>query len=255
MKRGILILATVTLLLGGSEQLHAGIFTQVDFSNQANFTWGGTDVIPAPGEPTTVHLPGAPVGVTTLGGIPFNIITNANGKEAWAAATAAAGGDSVVNITMSVNIVGATDVYTLINTWWGQPGTNASLVFTGSGGANYTKDLYGDVDIRDYNQAGWTNSINGSTTTQVFDGVSNWGAQGRLDMQHIVLPTEFASQTLTSIQLVDAGRNAFQRTVLDGVTVFSEAQSVPEPGSLTLFGLGALGLAIARRRRACDRAS
>jgi hypothetical protein len=248
MKRMTLMLAVLTLLLGGKE-LSADQITQVDFSNQANFTWGGLDQIPAPGEPVAVHLPGAPVGVTTLGGIPFNIISNADGKEAWAAGVAAAGGDSVVSITMNENVFGATNVYTLINTWWGTPGTYASLIFTGSGGAIYTKDLVGNSDIRDYNQATWLNSINGTTTTQVFDGISNWGAQGRLDMQHIALPGEFASQSLISIQLVDSGRSGFQRTVLDGVTIFSnDVQSAPVPSSLSLLGIGALCLAVGRRR-------
>ena len=38
-------------------------------------------------------------------------------------------------------------------------------------------------------------------------------------MQHIVLPDEFADQTLSTIKLVDNGRWGFQRVVLDGVTV------------------------------------
>ncbi len=243
----------LTLLLGGNEQLSAGMFTQVDFSNQANFTWGGTDWIPEPGEPVVVHLPGAPVGVTTLGGIPFNIISNANGKEAWAAGVAAAGLPGTQSITMNMNVFGVTDVYTLINTWWGQPGTYASLVFTGTGGASYTKDLYGDLDIRDYNQDGWVNSINGTTTTEVFTGTSNWGAEGRLDMQHVILPSEFASQSLLSIELVDVGQNGVQRTVLDGVTVYSNVQSVPEPTSMALLGLASLGgIGLRLRRKAQD---
>ena len=44
-------------------------------------------------------------------------------------------------------------------------------------------------------------------------------------MQDISLPAAFATQTLTSIQLVDNGGPSFQRTILDGVTV----ESVPEP--------------------------
>jgi hypothetical protein len=40
-------------------------------------------------------------------------------------------------------------------------------------------------------------------------------------MQQIALPASFASQTLTTIQLVDTGNTGVQRTVLDGVTVVS----------------------------------
>jgi hypothetical protein len=40
-------------------------------------------------------------------------------------------------------------------------------------------------------------------------------------MQHIVLPTAFATQALASIQLIDSGATGVQRTILDGVTVAS----------------------------------
>jgi VCBS repeat-containing protein len=42
---------------------------------------------------------------------------------------------------------------------------------------------------------------------------------GVLDMQQIVLPAAFATQTLVSIQLIDDGATDVQRTILDGVTV------------------------------------
>ena len=130
---------------------------------------------------------------------------------------------------MGMSLYGVTNVYTLINTWDGQSGPDpyAWLTFIGTGGASYTKLLVGNVDIRDYNNDGDTNSINGTTTTNVFNVYpDNIGSQGRLDMQSIALPSAFATQQLTSIQLIDYGGPNFQRSVLDGVTI----SSVPEPG-------------------------
>ena len=90
------------------------------------------------------------------------------------------------------------------------------------GGATYTKNLVGGVDIRDYNGATWENNINGTTTVNVFGCPSdNWGSPGRLDMQKIALPPEFATQTLVSIELLTTCGPAFQRVVLDGLTVES----------------------------------
>ena len=105
------------------------------------------------GEATGTRLPGAPVGRVTLGGVPFDIASNPNGKQAWHADIAAGGGGGQVGITLPVNVFGATEVYSLINTWCGQAGPDAYawLVFTGSGGATYTKNLIGGVDICDYN--------------------------------------------------------------------------------------------------------
>jgi hypothetical protein len=227
-----------------------GAFYAVDFSSQANWTWSGVDHLPLT-TLTGVFLPGAPTGVTTLGGIPFNITSNAAGKQAWGAATAAGGGPNVVSITIDVNVYGVTDVYTLINTFCGQPGPNsyASLTFTGSGGASYTKALIGNVDIRDFNEDGFTNSINGSTTTNVLNvAIDIQNTPGRLDMQDIALPSAFATQALTTIQLVDTGHRGFQRVALDGVTV---ASSAPEPSTLALLGVGAVSLLCFRcwRRR------
>jgi hypothetical protein len=198
----------------------SGSFYFVGLTNVANFTWAAPDTVP--GEPTATRLPGAPIGMVTLGGVPFNIATSTNGKQAWHADIAANGGSGQVGITNAVNIYGATTAYSLVNTWCGQPGPNAYawLVFTGSGGASYTKSLVGGSDICDYNHGPWENSINGTTTINVFSCLSdNWGNPGRLDMQQIPLPPDFATQTLVSIALVDNGGPSFQRVVLDGLTV------------------------------------
>ena len=241
--------ALLCVLIHGSvlNRALAETFVPVDFSSQANFTWAGVDSVP--GEPSGIRLPGAPTGSVTLGGIPFNIKSNASGYQAWHGDVAANGGTGLYSITMPVDVNAATDVYTLINTWQGQNGTNtyAWLIITGSAGATYTDYLVGGSDIRDYNNAGWDNSINGTTTVNVFNcPVDNWGLAGRLDMQHVTLPAAFANQTLTTIQLVDDGGPNFQRVVLDGVTV----ASVPEPSTLLLLVVGAVGLlGYAWRRR------
>jgi hypothetical protein len=188
---------------------------QVGFSDQANFSWGSSG-----------DLPMAPVGMATLGGVPFNIESNTAGNQAWAAAIAirAANGGTdpggVVSIGIPVNTYGATHVYTLINSFGGMAGPDAYawLTFTGSSGANYTKLLVGNSDIRDYLAGTYTNSINGSTTINVFNGTTGTNYPGRLDMQDIQLPAAFATQTLTQITLVDNG-GPNQRVVLDGVNI------------------------------------
>lgn len=230
--------------------LLAASYQTVDFSSQANFTWAAPDA--PPGEPVATRLPGAPTGAVTLAGIPFNITSNTSDKQAWHAHVAANGGSDQVTLSMTTNAFGVTDVYTLINTWRGSAGTWASLVFTGSSGETYTKYLNTGTDIRDYNNDGWVNDINGTTTVNVFTVIpDNWGVEGRLDMQRIALPVSFASQTLTTIQLVDYGSPNFQRTVLDGVTLEIGDSNVPEPTTLAIWGTlgGFVGLIGTRRRK------
>ena len=205
----------------------------VDISSQANFTWAGQ--VSVPGDITGIYLPGAPTGLVTLGGINFNIASNSMGNQAWSAQVAAGGGSGQVSVTTLVGVYGVSDVYTLINSMWGLPGpsSDASLIFTGSGGASYSYPLVGNVDIRNWVPGGdgptWTF---GGSTTNVYSGPAYWGGfTGVLDMQHIVLPAAFANQTLTTIQLVDSGNTGVQRTVLDGVTVVSTGTGAP---SLTI---------------------
>jgi hypothetical protein len=210
--------------------LRRGSFYPVSITNQANFTWAAPDTVP--GEPTATRLPGAPVGRVTLDGVPFNIASNAAGKQAWHADIAVKGGTGEISITNEVEVYGVTNLFSLINTWDGHTNTYAWFVFTGSAGTVYTNYLYGGVDIRDYNGAYWENNINGTTTVNVFDcPVDNWGTPGRLDVQQIALPPDFATQTLATIQLVDNGGPSLQRVVLDGLTV-----QTASPPPLTING-------------------
>jgi hypothetical protein len=239
MKTLFLVSAIVMLSVDAS----GAIIIPVDFSSQANWTWAGYESVPD--QPSGVFLPGAPTGMTNLGGIPFDIKSNDAGYQAWNSYVAANEGSGQVSLTMNVDIYGATNVYTLINTFWGGPNSYASLILSDANGDTYTKSFVGYVDTRDVEG---NNSFNGTTTTNVFSGTYIDGVTGVLDMQNIVLPSAFANQTLTSIELVDNGSPGVERAVLDGVTV--ETASVPEPSAfVSLFGAGLAGLIIFACRR------
>ena len=212
-----------------SAEAPAQTFTTVNVSRQANFSWFGTPDTDA-GDGGGIPLPGAPHGSVTLGGIPFNIASNGDQEQAWNADAAAGNGSAQVGITMPVGLYGVTKVYTLINTGWGAPGPTsyASLIFTGSAGATYTYALVGGSDIRNWllGGAGSTYTINGTSTVNVYSGATPdyTGYTGVLDMQKLILPSTFSTQTLTSVELLDNGARYFQRTVLDGVTVQSPSE-------------------------------
>jgi PEP-CTERM motif-containing protein len=222
-------------------------YISVDMSNQVNTTWSGFPG--AGGNPILVLNAGTfPTGLQTLGGVPFLIANGALGNV-WSADKAANGllGQGLESVTIPINQLGIRAVYTLINTEWGFMGSqDVMLSFLGTGGATFSTVLVGGQDIRDYNNADWTNT-KASTTKQVFDN----GLGQRLDMQTTVLPDSFAGQTLLSMTLTDigdrvnsTGTNNAQRSFLAAVTV-----DVPEPGTLALL-FGGLGLLALVRMRA-----
>ncbi|MCX5905355.1 MAG: hypothetical protein NTV89_18230 [Proteobacteria bacterium] len=136
---------------------------------------------------------------------------------------------------MQLNAYGINKVYTLINTGGGQPGgPYAWLEFWGSQGAYFRKDLFGNVDMRDWNLDGWTNYINNTTTVNVFlvnPGIYN--GETRLDMQQIDLPEEFLTQSLTEIRLTDIGGSNFQRAFIVGATVCNAEITLVKLASFT----------------------
>ena len=199
------------------------------------------------GNPYSHATSDSPRGAAVLGGVPFNIDPDA---KCWHANTAANGGSGAVSVDMPVQIFGATEAYTLINTYWGQSGTYAYLEFFGDGGAYYSKSLYGNTDIRDYiNPSLYTNHVNETSTVEMWrENETFYNKEVVVDRQHIVLPDTFADETLTMIRLTDYGGSYTQRAFLSGVTV---GAAVPEPSalSLLLFGTIALGgFGILRRR-------
>ena len=196
------------------------------------------------------HLfPNAPF---TANGVTFAIPAGSGPTldNAWNAHIAADGGYGPVILDVDVGLHGVTTAHTLMNTYWGATTSRlfyAFIEFTGSDGAYYKRDLYGNVDVRDFNNGTHANSINGTTTREAF-AVGNV----RLDMQTYVLPEAFATQTLERIRLVDFGMPNVQRTFVAGITVEQVAAPTvtPEPATIALLGTGLVALgALARRRR------
>ena len=170
-----------------------------------------------------------PTGIQIFGGIPFAIPTGPNNY--WAGAAAANFGPGTVSLTIPVGVSGVTSVFTLLNTMWGFAGPHSylSVTFQGSEGATVTQPLVGNVNVRDYNNDDNTNTINNTTTVQVWDN----GLGQRLDRQEYILPPAFANQALDSVTITDTGSEGNgtdgSRAVFAAITV-STCQSYVIPG-------------------------
>lgn len=221
------------LVAGACATAHAQYVT-LDFSSQFNVSRTGALLL---------NGPTYPFGAQTLGGVDFAMGGSADPNALWAWGSllnqdgSVAGGTRTLEI--DVNVFGVREAYTLINTHWGQSGPNSYLSVTFIGDSTTEEfQLVGNTDIRDYNQFNWTNTINGTTTREVWSN----GRGQRLDMQTFALDESFATQTLRKIRIIDTGAWDFQRAFVAGATVF-----VPSPGAAALLGLA--GLTAMRRRR------
>jgi hypothetical protein len=203
------------LALPVTESSFADSFTSVSIASHVNANLqAGNPAYPS----------GSPV---VLGGVPFDIPSVGNNYIE----TSSLGG-GVVSIEFPIGVANVAGVHTLINTYWGENGrgTLASLTFQFDDGSTFVKTLDGNVDIRDYYQNFSTNSINGTTTVNVFttdvDGSTGPNLY-RLDKQFVDL-SAFADHVLVSMTLTDSGANGVQRTFLAGITVqIAEPQCAP----------------------------
>jgi hypothetical protein len=158
-----------------------------------------------------------PSGSQNFGGVPFMIPAGPNNY--WNGAAAADFGAGTVHVTVPIGLAGVTSVFTLINTFWGEPGPDAylSITFKWRNGATRAEQLVGDVNVRDYNNDGNTNSINNTTTVQVWDN----GLGQRLDRQEYLIPLDLVNEVLESVTLTDTGNQGEgnSRGVFSALTV------------------------------------
>jgi hypothetical protein len=247
-------LATATLLIQSSTA-SAQSFQALNLTPYGNYSLGESGA-----------ATGFPLGSPTyLGHVPF--LQNGGANEVWNGYYAG-GEEGFATLTIPVNIPNAYGFYTLLNTWWGQDaevGTFATVIFSFSDSSSLSFNLYGNQDLRDFNNpgSGFTTTINGTTAQNVYQ---NPVGTYVIDRQWFDFGIE-AGKTLTAFTLIDSGSGSFQNSLLSGATVQTDVggqvsgpallpgeswtpEPVPEPSTLALAAFGGLGwLMIFRRRK------
>jgi hypothetical protein len=151
-------------------------------------------------------------GSLVLAGVPFRIENQ--GNNIWSAAVP--GGSGTRTLEVIVNLEGVKKVHTLINTDWGQAGpvSYATIQFVGADGTVVSEELVGNVNIRDWNQFVWTNSLT-ATNAVVAQAVGST----RLDKQVWTMPLDIVGQELRAIRIIDNGNQDFQRVFVSGIAL------------------------------------
>lgn len=193
-----------------------------------------------------------PVGPTsiTIGGVGFKLA--GSGSSGLGAIQSAVFGppDSYV---IPVGQTDVKTVYTVINSAFGAPGANiGSLTFTGLSNT-FTYQLVEGANVRDHFNGGFVNTAPGVFATADFGPVAPF-SNVRLDVQQIVLPVGFASDTLTSITFSGNGLGGAGAPFLAAATTVS---GIPEAATwaMMIAGFGVMGLVLRRRGGALGQAS
>lgn len=161
-------------------------------------------------------------GTQTLGGVPFELQTDADGDNVfWGTNLNLSNfrGSSSLTLTLPTNLYGATTIYTLINSAWGKSGSNVgSMTFNASNGDTHTVQLVEGVNVRDHYTGSFANTLSSSAVTLNVIG-DNTPNTAHLDMQAFTLPISFQAETLTSIVFTSTGSSSTGLPFLAGVTV------------------------------------
>ena len=177
-------------------------------------------------------------GSRTLGGVPFELQTDADGDNAFWGSNLTPwtlNGPSSLTLTLSTSLYGATTVYTLINSAWGTANRNVgSITFNATNGDSYTVQLVEGVNVRDHYYGSYVNTVSSSTVTKNVIG-SDTRNTAHLDMQTFTLPSSFASETLSSIVFTSSGSSSTGLPFLAGVTV-KALNLVTTPTTVVPFG-------------------
>lgn len=155
-----------------------------------------------------------PCGDILLGKVPFQI--PASGPNWWHASNASGTNPKILSV--DVNIFGVSELYTLINLYWGVHGdsTKATVQCIGTKDS-FSIPLFTGRHLRDFDYLGtvYENDIDSGITSEVY----NNGSGQRLDCQRLVLPSHFLNDTLKTVRFIDNGDENVQRFFLYGLTV------------------------------------
>lgn len=188
-------------------------------------------------------------GPISIGGIDFALSTLTNGHTGVVQLAADPNG-GVQSFTLATNLANAGAIYTIANSSFGaEPNYAGQITFHTAGGLDFTYNYIEGDNIRDHASTFFNTSAPNVYATQSYTNGD------RLDVQKIILPTSFATDTITSIVFsYEIGKGTTApgdgEAFLAGITSVDAISAVPEPSTWAMMILGFSGVGfLAYRRR------
>ena len=232
------IVCTAALASVLSLSVGAQASSTIDISGQVNsplagYTNGGA--YPTPGN-------------VTIGGIGFALADIGGATSVVQSGF----GFSTGPYTVNVGLANVTKVYSIVNSAVGAFGANiGSLTFQGANPLNsFTYTFTEGLNVRDHYNGVFNNIATGLFASQNYNTPGSGLNDVRFDVQRILLPLGFASDTLQSITFNGGGGGNGEPFLAALTADFGQVGGVPEPASwaLMIAGFGLIGAAMRHRR-------
>ncbi len=167
------------------------------------------------------NLASMPTGNVTLNTVPYFISSWSNQYNCWHSNSATGSNPRVLEFNFANQNV--SEINLLANTFWGQPGPTSyvAVEFYNNADLIYTKNLIGNIDVRDYGAGSYTNSINNTTTTTVYN--TSTTPSRRIDNIKIQIP---GSSNINKIVVKDTGAANISRAWVLASTILSSKYKI-----------------------------
>lgn len=185
-------------------------------------------------------------GPFPISGIPFSFADGGNGNTHVIGGLASVTTPQMYSIA-GLNVPDVIAMYAIINTAFGACGANIGSIGASTAGATSLTTITAGTNARDHLTGAFCNVQTDAIATENFPGNILYDVY-RFDLTGL---TNNGNDPITEFLFNTDGQGTLGEPFVAAVTfeTLMRGPSVPEPGMMALFGIGLIGIGLARRRK------